>query len=117
MPIYLHPDHGLNPTISKCIICNEDTGEITLLGNAYKEAAPMHMVTSYIPCDKCKKKYLQKGVMLLDTDYNKKPTGSFIIITNEAFERIFNNELPKHKIAMCEAGIVQRMQKDQDQNV
>ena len=118
--IRLHKEHGLNPTLSICIICKEETGEIALLGAGYKGEAPKHLVTSVIPCDKCKEKYLKTGVMLAEVEikYNTikrelQPTGNLAVITDEAFKRLFaQEEIPKEKISYVAVGVLQNLQGD-----
>jgi len=102
--IRLHKEFGLNPTISVCMVCGEDKNEIALLGAAYKGQAPMHMVTGIEPCDKCRKKYLEEGdgVLLVEADSNKKPTGRVMVIKREAFQRVFSVPVPVHRIALME---------------
>ena len=109
--IRLHPKYGLNPTVSQCIICGKDKNEIALLGNAYKGEAPMHMVTSLEPCDKCKEEYLKIGVLLVEfTGEKGQPTGSLMVLKDEAYTRIFNKPIPPKKIAAVEIGVLQRLQ-------
>lgn len=102
--VRLHKEFGLNPTISVCIICGEEKNEIALLGAAYKGQAPMHMITGIEPCEKCRKKYLEEGdgVMLVEADRDKKPTGMVMVIRREAFQRIFNRPVPIHRIALAQ---------------
>lgn len=61
----LSKEHGVNPTLSICIICKEPTGEIALLGDSFKGEAPMHMITNVVPCETCKKKHLKNGTLIL----------------------------------------------------
>jgi len=96
--IKLHPRHGLNPTINQCFWCGKDQGGISLLGNAYKGKAPMHMVTNYDPCDTCKTK-MERGIWIIecrsaDNDHpamdriNKlAPTGRWWVLTEESFAK------------------------------
>lgn len=116
--IRLHKEFGLNPTLSQCIICKEDTGEIALLGAMSKEQAPMHSITSIEPCKKCKEKYLSNGVMLVEatTTYKghygeptREPTGLITVLKDEAFTRIFNQPIPKGKICMVEVGVFEKL--------
>ena len=106
----LHREHGLNPTLSTCIICGKETGEIALLGAAYKGEAPMHMVTGLEPCDKCKEDYLKEGVLLLETDENRVPTGSLVVIKVEAFSKVCNKvPIPPRHIALVEQGMFEQL--------
>ena len=106
----LSKEHGLNPTISACIICGKDKNEIILLGAAYKGKAPMKMVTNLEPCDECKEKYLKNGIMLAEaTDFDRKPTGSISVITEEAFMRIFHAPIPPKRIVLVEEGMFREL--------
>lgn len=107
--IQLHKEHGLNPTIAQCILCGEDKNEIALLGNKYKGQAPMHMVIGIEPCDNCKTKYLHNGVMLVEANERKNPTGKITVLKDEAFKRIFNTEIPPKKIAFVEIGLLSKL--------
>lgn len=52
--IRLHSKHGLNPTLPVCAFCGQDTGEVALLGAAYRGEAPHRMVLDpRQPCQTC----------------------------------------------------------------
>lgn len=54
--ILLSEEHGLNPSLIKCWLCGEDTGEIALLGKLPNdEKAPPYIVQKGHLCDRCKK--------------------------------------------------------------
>ena len=115
--IPLHKEHGLNPTILACIICGEDKNEIALLGANYKGEAPKSMVADVNPCDKCHKKYLSKGTLLVEAEIkiergkeHQVPTGRITVIKDEAFANVFNQEIPKGKIVLVEKGILQMLE-------
>jgi len=115
--IRLHKEHGLNPTISQCIICGEDKNEIMLLGAAYKEQAPMHMVMTVEPCDKCREKYLSVGILLVEAEENDKgdriPTSRVLVLKEEAFKRVFPEmTVPEKRIAFVEKEVFQFIQKE-----
>ena len=84
--IRLHKQFGLNPTLSTCFYCGEETGEIALLGAAYKGEAPKHMCTSFEPCPKCKEKY-KNYIFLVEAIQNESgksaPTGRWVAIRKE----------------------------------
>ena len=121
MPIRLHPKHGLNPTVSTCFWCGATKNELVLLGAAYKEEAPMHMITSYEPCDECTKNF-DKGITLIEVSTSSKftehppiqknpnlyPTGRIMVVRAEAAPRIFNAHveavLEKRKAFIDETG-------------
>ena len=106
MSVLLHKEHGLNPTVNVCFFCNEDKGEVVLLGRAYRGKAPMRMVTDYVPCDSCQEKFSQ-GVLFIEVTrspntpdqpplYKSRepyqsvpyPTGRHWVVTLEAARRI-----------------------------
>lgn len=108
--IRLHPKYGLNPTLPVCIICGKDKGEIALLGAAYKEQAPMHMLVDVEPCDDCRKKYLSVGVLLLEVKEDKHtPTGTMSVIKTEAYNEIFKTPAPARHIVFVEEGLLARI--------
>jgi hypothetical protein len=91
--IRLHKEHGLNPTIVTCFFCGKEKNEIALLGSAYKDATPMHMVLNKEPCDECKS-LMDQGVMLIsvrDGEYGDNPyrTGKIAVMKEEVAQRIF----------------------------
>jgi hypothetical protein len=123
--IRLHKEHGLNPTLPVCIVCGEEKGEIALLGAAYKGEAPMHMLIDIEPCDTCRKKYLSKGVLLVEVkrewvDSRAKhediPTGRVTVIRDGAFKQVFGQDVPKGKIVKVEVGILQRIQEQSEEH-
>ena len=77
----------------------------------------MNMVTTIEPCNKCKKKYLSKGVLLLEAKKEPIgktqpiPTGKLTILKDKAFSKIFNKPIPKQKICFVEVGILDKMTK------
>lgn len=108
--IRLHKQFGVNPTIKMCFFCNEPTGEILLLGAAYKEKAPQHLITDYQPCDQCIEK-MRQGVTLIEVydtpppdaktknltlDGTNVPTGRWWVITPDAASRIFGDAYNGH---------------------
>lgn len=93
--IRLHPNYGLNPTISTCFLCGGDKNEIALLGSAYHGEAPKKMIINKEPCDTCKS-YMAQGVLLIcvkdGTDHeNPYRLGHLAVIKEEAAKKIFNN--------------------------
>ena len=115
--ITLHPKYGVNATLPTCIVCGKDTGEVALLGNAYKGEAPMHMVIGVEPCGECREKYLKEGVMLVEANMevnrrgkpNYKPTGKLLIVKESAFKHVFNVEVPQRHIAFVEVGVLDKI--------
>lgn len=101
----LHKEHGVNPTMRQCFWCKESTGEILLLGDAFKGEAPMYMVTDYNPCDSCMENFDQ-GILLIEvskTPLTKQqpdlsgayPTGAHWVITEDAVRRLLDESIAK----------------------
>lgn len=122
MRITLSKKYGVNPSLGVCPICSEDNGEVLLLGTSLGRdvEAPHRTVRPLEPCTKCKEKYLVVGVMLLegtrDAKGNPTTTGNLIVLTNEAFIRLFNMEPPRKKIALVEPELFARLQEPDDKN-
>ena len=102
----LHKKYGLNPTITQCFFCGKDKNEIVLLGTAYKNQAPMHMIIDKEPCEECKK-YMKMGIMLVsvkDNTNQENPyrTGKIAVITEQAAKKIFGDSIGKSRFAFVE---------------
>ena len=93
MSLRLHPKHGVNPTMPLCFFCSKPTGEIALLGAAYKEEAPRHMVLNYEPCEVCKAQ-MAKGITFIEAYHTipPKPTGRFVVVKEEVIPKMIGNE-------------------------
>lgn len=106
--ITLSPKYGVNPTIPVCFWCGESKNEIALLGHIGDGRkhedfeAPMYSVINYEPCDKCRAQMAQGfTVMEATTKPNRVssveiqkgvyPTGRYVVLKNEAAERIFGD--------------------------
>lgn len=118
--IKMSPKHGLNPCIPVCIFCGQEKEEIALLGKLKDDMeAPMNAVLDYEPCDKCRDNW-SKGVALLRVSKtppkkgmepltvvkgeNLYPTGQYLVITQNAANRIFNVDAKKGQAVMVEDG-------------
>jgi len=104
--IRLHPEHGLNPTMPVCFYCGKDTGEVALLGAAYKGEAPRHLILNKRPCEWCRAN-MKLGIVLVacrkGTEADPQPTGAYVVITEDAATRMFR------PAAMREQVLRQRM--------
>jgi len=116
--IRLHPKHGLNPTMPVCFCCGQDTGEIALLGAAYKGEAPHRMVMDKAPCKKCQD-LMTRGVILIETrdgeeGENPYRTGYMTVVTVEAARNIFNKniDLEKNRVFFIEERVLKTMMGD-----
>lgn len=90
-------------TLSVCPICKKETGEL-LLDRRLRNTFGMHTINPTRVCDACKKKYLNKGVMLINPE-----TGSLVVIKDEAYKRIVNKPIPKSKIAFAEETVLMKL--------
>lgn len=106
--ITLSPKYGVNPTIPVCFWCGEPKDEIALLGHIGDGRkhedfeAPRYSVINFEPCDKCRAQ-MEQGFMVMEatTKPNRVssveiqkgvyPTGRYVVLKNEAAERIFGD--------------------------
>lgn len=106
--ITLSPKYGVNPTIPVCFWCGESKNEIALLGHIGDGRkhedfeAPRYLVINYEPCDKCRAQMAQgftvmeattkpNRVSLVEIQKGVYPTGRYVVLKNEAAERIFGD--------------------------
>lgn len=72
--IPISPKHGLNPAMDVCCWCGQPKG-VALMGRLKNDAeAPQKIVTSYDPCDTCKKKW-SNCVIVFEVTHNKPNDG------------------------------------------
>lgn len=72
----LSPEHGLNPTISKCFLCGKDKNEIILMGQLEDDQeAPRSVILNMEPCHRCAE-MMDHGVILISVDQSKTPPGA-----------------------------------------
>lgn len=100
--IKLSPKHGVNPTILKCPVCWNETGEIAFLGKlAGDEEAP---ISTYGPvaCDQCDD-WMRQGIILIsvrDGEAGDNPyrTGHFAVVKQEFIEKVVTNPEARAKV-------------------
>lgn len=82
--IRLHAEFGLNPTLIKCSWCGKDTGDIALLGAAYKGQAPMRMSIDEAPCSACRAG-MGQGITFIEMTYegSKTRTGRWCVMQED----------------------------------
>ena len=103
--IRLSQKHGANPMIPVCFWCGKPKNEVVLLGRLPNDAeAPMYgrVAGDYTPCDECSAG-MSKGITFVEADehpvfdgqkpihHDLYPTGSFIVIREEAVKSIVHN--------------------------
>jgi len=103
--------HGVNPMLVKCFYCNEDTGEIALLGRLPGDAAaPRQGVLDKRPCPKCAH-CMEQGVILISVDEEKSKgdlenpfrTGGWVVVRAAFIKRIITppelaKQILKHRV-------------------
>lgn len=89
-------------TIQICPICQGEMG--LLLDRRLKDSFEMKTCIPGQVCDKCEKKYLSKGVMLINPE-----NGKLAVIKDEAFKRIFNKPLPPRKIGFADDAVINQL--------
>ena len=110
MSLRLHPEHGVNPTISMCFYCKGEKGEIVLMGRAYRGKAPMQMVMDYDPCEKCREQF-DRGILFIEVNRSPNqegqpplyengpyPTRNYWVLTAEAARRLVGDSDTGDKI-------------------
>lgn len=97
-------------TIELCPICHKETGSL-LLDRRLKDTFEMHTIIPSHVCEKCRSKYLGKGVMMINPQ-----TGSIVVIKEEAFKRLFNKPIPQGKIAFAEEEVLSRLMQAEKQS-
>lgn len=92
--IKLHPKYGLNPTMSICNWCQKPTGEIALLGRAYKGEAPRQMVVDDTPCKACQAE-MAKGITFIEfhSKTDERRTGRWAVVNEESVREALNEEV------------------------
>ena len=65
MRIQLSKKHGVNPAVSMCFFCNEESNMLILAGRMKNDAeAPSNMVWNMEPCNTCAG-YMEQGILLI----------------------------------------------------
>lgn len=114
--IILSKKHGVNPTIPVCYYCGKEKNEVALLGKLPGDAkADSKMVVDMSPCDDCTK-LMKKGVMLIgvrdgETGPNPYRTGSVMVVSQEAAERIFGGNYEKNRACFVHDSILKQLMK------
>lgn len=113
--IRLHPEFGLNTTMAICIVCNEPTGELAMLGASCKTEAPKYSIVSPDPCESCKLAYLSKGTLLIGrTSEHGELNEGILVLEDDAFRRLFNQEPPENKIVYAEDKVLITLREQHD---
>ncbi len=107
--IRLSEKHGVNPGLGICFWCGE-ASEVILFGKMQGDAqAPQETCLGYEPCSKCQEQFA-KGIVVIEVSEDETeratvplienaeealylyPTGSHVVITREAAQRLFQPE-------------------------
>jgi transcriptional regulator NrdR family protein len=87
-----------------CPICRKENGTI-LMDRRIKDSLERFTIDPTHVCDKCKEKYLERGVMLIEPH-----NGNLIVLKDEAFQQMFDKKLPKEKIAFVTQELLDSLQ-------
>jgi hypothetical protein len=91
-------------TLEICPICKKDTG-IILLDRRLKDTFESKTINPTNVCDDCRKKYLTKGVMIINPE-----TCRLIVLKDSAFKKVMNCLIPKNKIAFAHDDVLDKLQ-------
>jgi C4-type Zn-finger protein len=91
-------------TIGICPICGGDLN-LLLLDRRLKERFEMKIMVPTEVCDKCKKDYLTKGVLIINPE-----TGRLVVLRDSAFKRLMNIPIPKTKICFAHDDVLDMLQ-------
>ena len=101
-----------------CLICGQEKSKINRGDGARKADDPIQrgFEDDVEPCEKCRVKYLTKGVLLVEIiedavnpDNIPTLTGSVLVIKNSAYKQLFEMSVPPRKIAFTEVGVIERI--------
>ena len=124
--ITLSPRYGVNPTIPVCFWCGEEKNEIALLGHIGDGRkhedfeAPRYSVINYEPCDKCRE-HMALGFTVIEATSKPNrvsskeiqksvyPTGRYVVLKNEAAERIFGDLIKGNNKAFLDEAAFSQM--------
>lgn len=102
--IKISEKHGVNPCMVICFFCQEETGEVALLGRLPNGAeAPKKAFLSYEPCPSCKEEFA-KGVLIIEVvtqQYGEVraiqagayPTGNYWVVNKDALQDVNSDVL------------------------
>ena len=90
----LHPEHGANPTLAVCMWCEKPTGDVVLLGNAYKGQAPQYSIVGSTPCPECAGR-MAKGITLSEVaGPTNARTGRWVVTSEETLRCLIDVNRP-----------------------
>lgn len=110
MSTYLHPEHGLNPSMGACYFCGADTGELLLLGANKGEQAALRTMVPGKACKRCKSTIDNGGILLVCVVEDAPPrdrectrAGKMLAITKESFLQLGVHEPLRSEIVRAGA--------------
>jgi len=100
--------------VRRCLICGESKGRGSGRGNGRERRDKF--LDFLEPCEECREEYLTDGVLLVEVAEEPAGpcsvpalTGRFMVVTDEAFRRVFTIPVPPHKIATAEFGLFEQI--------
>ena len=92
-------------TLEICPICKKDTGTI-LLDRRLKDTFESKTINPTNVCDDCRKKYLSKGVMIINPE-----TCRLVVLKDSAFKKVMPNyAIPAKKILFAHDDVLDKLQ-------
>ena len=86
-------------TMAVCPICRKETGDL-LMDTQVRDVFERYTMTPE-PCQECRENYLSHGVLIIAPETNR-----IAVITDDAFLRRFNMDLPPKKVAFCDEKVM-----------
>lgn len=88
----LSKQHGVNPSVQKCFWCGKDIGVVMFGVLPGDKEAPRECVLDYEPCAECVEQ-MKQGATLIEATHSERdgatPTGRWMVLKQEAFDRLF----------------------------
>lgn len=135
--IKISPKHGINATTCSCFYCGRPTNDLALMGRIKRDGnndakAPKGIVINYDPCDACIQEWsagiacigvtptqpddgrppIKQTKEVTETGQKKTvslyPTGSYIVLTADAMERIFEQKMEPGSCVLMEQRLVEQ---------
>jgi hypothetical protein len=88
--------------VKDCVICQREV--ILMAKRDMKEPLPPNGCVLPRVCEECRKKYLSEGILLICLE-----TGSFAVLKDEAFKRLFDRELPHMRVARTDDAVIKKI--------
>ena len=89
--------------VKGCMICHTEV--ILMAKKNIRQDLPKQGEILPEVCKECRAKYLTKGVLLINPN-----NGRFVVLKDEAFQKVFNVDVPEGKIAFTDDELLDKLQ-------